>query len=135
MGLYTPQVKTYLDTFGQNQVSILLYEDFLRDKQSFVTGILKFIGADSSFQLDLETAHNAYRMPRSQVVEKFRQSALWQGMRSYVPAFLKNSAKPLMDNTTKPDFSAEEPMLVELFREDVAQLAELLKRDLSFWLP
>ncbi len=134
VGLYTPQVENWLNTFDKSQVSIFLYEDFLKDNKTILIQILKFIGADPNVEFDLKTAHNAYRMPRSKTVERFRQSSFWRNTKKYVPSFIKNSAKPLMDKTSKPDFSQVEPLLRDLFRDDVAHLSKLINRDLSHWL-
>jgi hypothetical protein len=133
IGRYDQQVETYFSHFGRERVHVVIYEDFQKDPATTVREIFEFLGADADFAPNFSQAHNTYRMPRSRLVESFRNSSFWHSIRSIVPASIKNRAKPLMDNTEKPDMSREIPRLATLFADSNRRLAELLSRDLSHW--
>ena len=135
VGRYAPQIRSYLDVFGPEKVKVLFYEDLVKNPEKFISDAFEFVGVDPDFVPDFSESFNAYRMPRSKLVERFRNSDLWRGLRRFVPAMLKDKAKPLLDDTEKPDFAGEAPVLKTLFREDVTLLSTMLNRDLnSAWL-
>ncbi|MDJ0840549.1 MAG: sulfotransferase [Acidobacteriota bacterium] len=131
VGRYARQVETWRNLFG-DRARVMLYEDLKRDTTAFVGQVLKFLDMDPH-PIDTETAHGAYRMPRSHRVERFRQSRLWRRVKGMVPDGLKDRIKPMLDDHSKPDFSTEEAALWRIFCEDTDRLADLLNMDLSHW--
>ncbi|MEL6524037.1 MAG: sulfotransferase, partial [Pseudomonadota bacterium] len=50
---YTPNLERYLKVFGQGQVKIAVFEDFLADQQGFMDDMTSYLGAS---QMSLDTA-------------------------------------------------------------------------------
>lgn len=42
---YEPHLRHFIDIFGKDQVHVAIFEDFLKDKQSFTNAITEYIGA------------------------------------------------------------------------------------------
>ena len=134
IGRYSSQVQKYYDVFGVDRVMVFIYEEFIAEKEACLKRIFQFVEVDPLFNPDFAQVHNAYRMPRSRLVQKFRDSSFWLKFRSLVPSSLKDRAKPFLDSTEKPDFSTEEQALKLIFEPDIHALSGLLNRNLNFWL-
>ncbi|MEM7619673.1 MAG: sulfotransferase [Pseudomonadota bacterium] len=130
---YATKLKVYLELFGVENVGVFLFEDFKADPHKVMSNILTFLGQDPSFTFDMEEKHNAYHMPKSQWVESFRQSTFWKGVRHRVPASLKNTIKPILDHTEKPDMTREEDLLRQLLRSDVQALESVIGYKIQAW--
>jgi hypothetical protein len=135
-GLYYEQVKRYLDTFGREQVLIVLFEDLLRKPLELFTAVASHIGISAApfASMDLSEAYNAFSAPRAKLITKVKNNRLLSSMgRSILPESLRKSLrrapwlfsnkKPALDNDTRKH-------LQEVFRADLARLEQLLGRAL-----
>jgi len=43
---YYESVKSYIDTFGPDKVKVLFFEDFIKDQETHLRGVMEFIGLD-----------------------------------------------------------------------------------------
>ena len=57
LGEYSEQVARYLETFGQDAVTVLLFDDLKRDAHSFISGVLQFLGVPDAEGLGLSLIH------------------------------------------------------------------------------
>jgi Sulfotransferase domain len=130
-GLYCEQVKRYYDTFGPDQVKVWLFEDLVKEPQRVCAETFEFINVDASFPPGL-AIHNPSYVPWSIPMQFW----LRNGARRYFSEGLRK--KGLRWNVkwgrrpTKPVAILRE--LTERYREDVARLQDLIKRDLSAWM-
>lgn len=145
---FTTSVKRYFDTFGRDNVHIIIYDDLQNDVVNVYKQTLEFLGVDTSFQ------------PRFAVVNPSKQvrSKLLQQMLVYFrlsPLELKKSrimkltqllpaqSRTLLYRILRSLYLAEQrppPMDPDLrhrlqneFLPEVQQLSELLGRDLTHW--
>jgi hypothetical protein len=65
-GLYSEQVKRYLDIFGREQVKVIIFEEFVKDTKDTVRDVLEFLGIGNAAELpdNIEKAYNVYSVPR-----------------------------------------------------------------------
>lgn len=160
---YFEQLKVYFDLFPRENIKVILFEDFLKDKKATLNEICDYIGIDSS-QLPkdaLELHNNPSRLPKFHKMQLLVNSKM-RGMISkrYMGAL---PVSPLEKNTqsveiekpkgkrslfktiyqtinpviiTAPPKMSEgtERFLTEYFKNELQGLNELLGRDvLSIW--
>ena len=61
-GLYSAQLKTYLDYFPQEQIKILIYEEFYNDINRGLDQLFKLIGVDTNADINTGKSLNVNRM-------------------------------------------------------------------------
>lgn len=137
-GLYYPSVKRYMDLFGAENVLVLVFEELMKSPLKWVHRTVEFLGLDwNLLQKDrLDKSYNEFGVARSWFADRIMQSK-W--LRFYVgpfvptslrlnlikPLLLKKSAKPTLD-------SRAADLLRPIFAPDIANLEEILGRDLPF---
>ena len=134
IGMYSKQIRVYLEKFGPENVLILLYEDLARDPRACIEEVFKHLGVDHQHPIDMKL-HNAFSMPRSGLVRTLFQSGLAQQMGTRLPDKLKRAVKAVTHSQKRPDLSSDEPQLAKLFQQDIEAVSEIIGRDLSHWLP
>ncbi|HEX6656220.1 MAG TPA: sulfotransferase [Candidatus Limnocylindria bacterium] len=137
-GRYASHVRRYLQAFGPDAVHVIIYDDFSADAPGSYRRTLDFLGVDPSFQADL-TVVNQSKAPRSR----------WLQHVTYTPWFMRATArlpKPVnhvirrslkrLNFKEQPRIPLDPALRAALTLEmapDVAELGELLGRDLSQW--
>lgn len=143
MGLYSQQLRRYLDVFSWDNLRVFLYEDLKQDPLSVVKQIFEFLEVDSSFAPDTSTRYNPSGQSRIPLVsylirrtpkpaKRIAKALIPEGMRRKIAEWemwqnVKPIAKPKVDPETHR-------ALLDYYRQDILQLQELLNRDLSHWL-
>lgn len=71
LGLYCEQVARYMDCFGQENVLVLLFEEFVSDVGSTLTQVARFLNIDPTqvSGIDYREKHNVYVIPRKGIAE------------------------------------------------------------------
>jgi len=134
VGMYSHQVKIYLEQFGPENVLVLIHDDFVADPQSFMADTFRFLGVDEDVPIDFEVKHNPFELPRSAIIRDIAQSRIIRSLKARIPHSLRRTIKRTLYSRHRPEFSDEELLLAEVFRPDVARLSQILDRDLSFWI-
>lgn len=141
MGLYSQQVRRYQDLFPADQLRFVIYDDFNARPGDVLTDLFRFLGVDAAFEPDTSQRHNVSLVPRHQtyhrlvagqnrlksILKPLLPSGLRQRLRENLTAQEEMVAPPRLDPTRRAH-------LIELFREDILELQDLLARDLSVWL-
>lgn len=146
MGFYYAQLQRYFDRFKQSQIKVYLYEDLNANPTDLVQDIYRFLGVDAAFAPDVSQKYN---------VSGIHGNKIMHAMHAFLinPHPAKSILKPLFPkelrrsvigqlanslrnkNLVKPQFSAEtRQQLIQLYREDILRLQDLIQRDLSKWL-
>jgi len=141
--LFSGQVKRYLDSFGKDNVHIVVYDDFVADTRKAVGETLQFLGLEEKVQIDYKvinpnkeirslSLHKALKNPSPRLKETIRTAFPFKNIRHQMMSLLFNW------NTT---FKKRDEMsrslrekLKESFREDIISLGKIINRDLSAWL-
>ena len=132
-GLYYEKVKRYLDTFGEKNVKILIYEEiFPNNIKQKVEEILEFLGITELHDFE-ETHYFGYYTPRG---EKFLTNALVKKIAyTFVPENLRAFAYKKIRNKdhVKPEMDMDDrKFLNEFYLDDVLKLQQLLRRSLPW---
>lgn len=138
-GFYGEQIKRYTDLFPKEQLKIYLFEDLCENPMGVVQDIFSYIGVDPSFEPDL-TMKNVSGIPKNVALQRLltRENPLKTIGKNLLPKQFRKklsaqvqrsnlAAKPKL----KPETRAE---LLDLYREDIQRLQDLIDRDLSAWL-
>ena len=133
-GFYGRQLRPYFDAFPRDRIQVHLFEDFVADPDAVLGPLLAFLGVDPALGETPERAVNVSGVPRNALV-----GAAVRGGRRVAPllpeavrrrakaALARGLDRPVID----PDVRRR---LVEVYREDVAELERLLDRPLGGWL-
>ena len=130
-GLYAAQVERYLGHFGA-RVHVLFFEDFVRREASTIADVHSFLGMGSPTAGSAPRRMNPASLPRNRLSGAlFASGRLRRAVRSTVPrpvrgkvrgALLKEVSPPPIDPATRA-------LLTEIFRPEVARLADLIGAD------
>ncbi|SRR5579875_101807 len=135
LGLYSAQIYRYLDAFGPDRVHIMVFEEFRRNVRGALKELAAFLDIDPEPMdwIDINKAHNAYAVVRSERLRKIAGSDLARalgkvlvprrmGKYIYEHFFLRPGHKPAMDPRAHD-------LLQSLYADEVAQVEKVLGRN------
>ena len=137
-GLYHQQLIRYNSFFSENQILILLYDDFLNNPVKELQKTFKFIGVNSDFIPDISIKHNVTQIHKSMFLKSI-ENIFMKGNKKF-PFFFdtlkKIAVKIRRINSGKlPHIPIHiKKRLIPIFREDINLLQKKLNRDLSHWM-
>jgi hypothetical protein len=136
LGFYCESVNRYLNTFGSNQVKVLIFEEFIKDPKATVSDILAFLGLnDAQYEFETE-AHNPFATARGAIARRILGSIYIKNTAAKVfpPSFRKYfKEKFLIKASAKPEMSQESrDLLVAYYHDDVKACQHLLGRQLPW---
>lgn len=142
LGFYYKQVKAYSDNFSK--IRIYLYDDFKKHTLDIVKDIYAFLEVDPSFTPEVSIKYNMSGTPRITILHEFLSNYNHPLKKILRPLFVttmgKERAEKLADYYKNKNLKAmsikpeTKEYLIELYKEDVLMLQDLIKRDLSNWL-
>ena len=136
-GLYCEQVRRFLETAGNVNVRVYLFEEFAKDPRVVCRDIFDFLGVDRNFEPTI-AIHNEARVPASARLQFWLRNRASRYL-SFLPSRLRQKfLLALMAFNTRrgstPTHDAfVENRLLERYRDDIRRLERLLNRDLSLW--
>lgn len=142
VGFYHRHLQEYYRRFHTEQIGIYFYHDLKTDPRQVMKNIFRFLGVDISFSPDLGVQHLVSGIPKnalsrllSRTIEKMPIKGL---LKSMIPAraghrliYAVESRIMVKPPPLEPEIRAD---LIEIFKEDVLKLEDLLQCDLSPWL-
>ncbi len=133
-GLYGRQLRPYFEAFPRERIQVHLFEDFAGDPDAVLERLFVFLGVDPELGEAPERAANVSGVPRNALV-----GAAVRGGRRVAPLLPQRARRraksALARGLDRPDLAPEHRRrLVEVYREDVAELERLLERPLGHWL-
>ena len=133
-GLYTEQLRRYLERFGRN-VWVGFHEDFESRPVKTLQDIFRFLGVDPAFSPDTQRRYLEAQVPRFAAVGWLKRSGLWQVAARLTPSALRPLVRRTL--TRRPATTHMDPedrqFLLDFYRDDVRNLATLLGRSLDAW--
>ncbi len=138
-GFYYVQLKRYFERFNPNQIKVYLYEDVKTNALNVTRDIFKFLQVDETFIPDMSTKYNVTGIPRNKFWHQFlsRPSFIKAPLKLLFPSKLRNRICINLKNRNlvKPQLPpAVRSQLIEMYREDILKLQDLIHRDLSKWV-
>lgn len=136
-GLYSSQVKKYLEIFGEENVGIWFFEDMKKDTMQVVKGVLKFLKIDSLPPDNVSKIYNPYLVFRGKIAESL---CLNTTIRKIVPIFLPTLTlrhlvfnKLFIKEAQKPKLpESERRKLENYYYDDVIALEKVLKKKIPW---
>jgi len=136
VGNYSKFVKSYLDTFGKQQVKIIIFEEFISKPHDTLSEILKFLNIDYTISQFQEEKHNIYYGPQGKISYfLLSDQAIRKILHKVIP---ENFRKKIVKNTLlgskfKPKLENEDRLLlINYYRDDVIKLEKILSRKLPW---
>lgn len=138
---FAEQLRRYVEAFGRDRVHVIVFDDLVADPRAVYNSTLEFIGVDPDVEIDL-SIYNPNRAVRSGRMARLvfapprplrgafgalRRIPLAHRLRdALVTANSRQAQRPPME----PELRRQ---LVVEFQPQVAELGELIGRDLSAW--
>jgi len=143
-GFYYRNLEGYLKLFERNQIQVYWFKDFISHPDTVMRNIFEFLGVDTAFNIDKSIGNaNQGGFIKNQFSEKLINN-LKNNYKKYISPIIPmmweyKMKKKYVDvrkrNRYKPQLPIEiRQQLIEVYREDILKLQDLLQRDLSIWL-
>ncbi len=142
VGLYHDQLKRYFDAFGRDRIKVYLYEDLSNAPIDTLQDAFRFLEVEDSFFPDVSVKRNVSGYPKYKTLDKFlrKPKVAKQALKLYLPTGLRWRLSEAFDNLKTRNLIEPPPVqpevrrqLIEVYREDILKLQELICRDLSGW--
>jgi hypothetical protein len=134
---YYHSCRRYLEFFARERFKIVRAETLNAEPATVLKDVFSFLEVDPAFEPDASTQFNKGGIPRSRRLHRVLDNRHVRRLRPYVPASFRNSLKGLKEaNLREPPRldSAVRARIIELLRDDILRLQDLLQMDLSDWL-
>jgi len=139
VGMYYQQVKAYLEYFPKDQIKIILFEDFIADTSTVMKEVCKFLGISHSFYEGYNfKKHNFSGVPKNRVLSDWinRKHPIKNLFKKLTPNSMLQRIKRTINNMNlaKENMDAEiQIRLRQFYKNDIEQLEDMIKIDLSQW--
>ena len=136
LGLYTEQVKRYLDVFGKDNVRIFIYDELSENIEGMILNVFDFLGIDKTHIPELEGKYNTYSTPRNSFFHAiYAQKNLRTLARKIIPAEKVESVKKFFLTRKKKPSKHDDTVtrMIEIYKPDIMKLEKLLNKNLSHW--
>lgn len=139
-GFYFAHLTRWFSNFPREQLLVRRFEDLERDANEVMRSVFEFLDVDPSFVLPTTEAFNASVVPRSRRIFTLftTKNPVMRYARAVAPARLRATAIRTRNRylgSSKPPLDPElRAKLVDIYRNDIVSLQELLGWDLSAWL-
>jgi len=136
-GLYSGQVRRFLETFGNDKVRVYLFEEFTKDPPAVCREIFDFLDVNRDFE-PVIAVHNEGRLPARAAMQFWLRNRapryLWFLPSRVRQKFLLQLMTLNVRRGSKPIHEIPlERRLLEHYRQDILELERILNRDLSLW--
>lgn len=139
MGNYYQQLKPYRRCFPPNQLLVVTYDDWVKDKKCFFRQLFRFLEVDEHFQVDTRFDYNRSGTPRSQRLHDWiiKPNRWRRAIGKWMPGEIRWRLRKLVRDA---NLTPKTPMPVESYNElresylpEIERLEGLLDWDLSHW--
>ena len=141
---YALQIQPWIDIFGREQVMILQFETYVRDRQFQFSHVCEFLGAPENIpEIDSQRVSN--RTGENRQLRGFwrnvRNHPIYlKGIRKLLPGSGRSKGAWLRELFVRDPLPSVPPMtdntrarIAEAVREDATRLAEITEIDLTLW--
>lgn len=142
-GFYGKHLAKYFELFPASQIKIFLFEDFVNDTVKVVQEVYRFLEVDENFLPDVSTKDAVSGVPYNRQFYNFiyKPNAIKKVIKSIIKPILptlnqrKLWSKAVEKSLKKPQMNLEDRQKVlEIYKDDILILQDLIGRDLSSWL-
>ncbi|GAB5400731.1 MAG: sulfotransferase [Aureisphaera sp.] len=126
---YFDAVKSYYDTFPREQIKLLVFEDWTRNRDQTLRDIFQFLGIESTIDIDHDTQHNKKTAYKNIGLLNFLRGRFIKNVvKALIPHSLRDRVKDRYFSATETNLKLDDQLRAELkqqFEEDVRKLQEL----------
>lgn len=145
-GFYYLPIKHYFEKFGQARVKVFFYDDLCENPHSFMREMYQYLEVDDTFIPNTNRKAQVAKVPKNQTVNNLLQrknllrNTAASIMKTVMPVETRQKLRDRLINFNSqakqeaPLSKEERQQLIELYREDILNLQDLVGRDLSTWL-
>jgi len=135
---FSTQIKRFLNVFPENQIKLLLFDDFKKDNIKTTQSVYNFLGVDDSFIPNTKII-NSNKKIKYKKIDRFVNIILdktpLKNIKEQKKIIFKNQMKNL--NSTifvrKPLDVSTKNRLIDIFKFEIDNLSKIFNRDLSHW--
>lgn len=145
-GFYYKHLQHFYEEFDREQIQVYLYDDLSKDPVKFMQKMYRFVGVDDTFLPDVSKKAQVAQVPKNTAVNNLlRQqnplrTIVSSGLRLILPLEVRQNIRSRLiqmnsqEKKAAPLSPEDRQQLIELYREDILKLQDLIQRDLSAWL-
>ncbi len=135
LGEYSKQIKRFQKVFPKNQIKVVLFEDWIQQPKETQESICKFLNVSIFAALKNEVLNKSVS-PRNPMLHRvLMRSGLKDLAKRVLPSeFFDKIKGGQYKDKNEVLASDERKYLINLYRDDILDLQDVLKRDLSNWL-
>ncbi|HAG84046.1 MAG TPA: sulfotransferase [Cyanobacteria bacterium UBA12227] len=145
-GFYYSHLSYFYEKFDREQIKVYLYEDLCKNPSGFMQEMYGFIGVDDEFEPDVARKAQVAEVPKVNFINTLLRkqnplrTAVASGLRDIVPLETRQAIRSKLlamnsqDKKAAPLSREDRQQLIEVYREDILKLQDLIQRDLSAWL-
>lgn len=144
-GFYYRNLSPYLKKFKSDQIKIYLFEELCDSPLKLMQDLLSFLEVDPYFDLNsVNIKNNQSGIPRNKKIYQFfnkKNSGEKNLFFNFIPKQIKKSTVQYVKNQMDKFLIKKAPpisddlksSLIEVYREDILSLQQLLQKDISHW--
>jgi hypothetical protein len=135
--VYYKPCQRYLQCFPRAQIKFVRTETLKAHPSQVLKDIFTFLDVDTAFAPDTSRQVNQGGIPRSRRLYRVMNNRHVRRLHPYIPSSLRSALRRIKQGSLRkppPLDSAVRARLIDLFREDILRLQDLLDLDLSDWL-
>jgi hypothetical protein len=132
-GFYARHVARYREHFPAEQIRIYFYQDYRKAPGGILKDIFMFLNVDAHFEPDTSRRHNITFQPRSRGVQN-ATAPLRSLLRNLLPTEVRERLRSKIHRRPRQLTAAERSAVLRIYEQDIRELQDLLKRDLSEWI-
>lgn len=132
---YAENLTRYFNVFPRDQIGVFIFEEFKEDPQAVMKKIYRFIGVNDEFTPTVSKYNEAW-FPKYPRLNRIRTRVLkFRKIRRALKGSTAQKVFRQLTRTAPPEFPpALRRELLELYRDDIAEVQDLIGADLSSWL-
>ena len=142
VALFSEQVKRYLDTFDNENVHIIIYEEFAKEPETSTKKVLAFLGVDTNHPIEYRVInpnrkirllflHRLIKMPAGWLKQMIRILIPVKRARHRIMHYLQQ--KNITEKQRRKMSQTTERYLKDFFADDISKLEKILGRELPQW--
>ena len=130
-GFYSKHIKRFQENFSNNQIKIVIFEEYIKNITSTMNSILSFLEIDKSIDFE-ESPKGAYKIPKNSLVKRFLENSTFRKTAQLIIPTVtrqKFGERFLLNETQKePINNTDRKRLKRIFEKDVKDLEHMLGR-------
>ncbi len=136
-GMFAAILKSYYKRFQPSQVKIIFLDDLKKDFDGTMSSLFKFLGVNDKFIVpNKEIVNFHFDRKASKVTNKLFGIKGTRFLIDLTPKFIKDKLKKSWKTKEPLKLEMDERLyLWEIFKDDIAELEQILGRDFSHWNP